>query len=277
MGMINLHDPSLTSQGTDPFRQWLGGVSGQYLLAWESQQLDSLLANWFGYQAVQLGLGVPGGLAALAASRMSHRVVVETGLERLGHAQVLVDGFESLPFASESLDLVVMPHTLEFASNPHEVCREAARVLRPEGRLVILGLNPMSLWRLQQGIGRSAGAAVLPKEGQWIGLPRVRDWLKLLSCEVDNTQYGLYRPLCGSDRWLQRFGFMERAGDWWWPICGAVYMISAVKRVSTIRLIGPAWKTKSQKARTALRPVANQWPAAPAPSSINQYETNKDH
>jgi ubiquinone/menaquinone biosynthesis C-methylase UbiE len=62
--------------------------------------------------------------------------------------------FDALPFDSASLDLVVLPHTLELASDPHQTLREVERVLVPEGRVVIVGFNPASLWGLRQGLGR---------------------------------------------------------------------------------------------------------------------------
>lgn len=254
--MIDLHEPSVTSPWpSDPWRRWLGGVAGQYLLNWEREHLDQLVTNWFGYHAIQLGLGV---LPALQSSRISTRLLVEDSLEHIEGAQLLVDGFESLPFADESVDLVVVPHALEFASDPHQVLREVVRVLRPEGKVVVIGLNPVSLWRMQQGIARVVGQSQMPREGQWIAMPRIRDWLKLLSCEIDAVSYGCYRPICGSSQWVERTRFLERAGDRWWPICGAVYTVSAVKRVTPLRLIGPAWRAKQRRAKGALTPVARK-------------------
>jgi ubiquinone/menaquinone biosynthesis C-methylase UbiE len=40
-----------------------------------------------------------------------------------------------LPLAANSIDLVVMPHTLEFAPDPHQMLREVERVLVPEGQV----------------------------------------------------------------------------------------------------------------------------------------------
>src|SRR5690606_38516028 len=80
-----------------------------------------------------------------------------------------------------------------------------------------------------------------------VSLGRLKDWFKLLSFEVDRGHFGCYVPPCVSTRWIERWSFMEAAGDRWWPFCGAVYVVSAVKRVPGMRLIGPAWKTGKQK------------------------------
>ena len=89
--------------------------------------------------------------------------------------------------------------------------------------------------------GRWSGAPYLPREGEFISVPRLKDWLKLMNMEVNTGRFGCYAPPCRSDRWLQRFGLLESAGVRWWPFLGAVYIIEAVKRVKGFNLVGPAW------------------------------------
>ena len=120
-------------------------------------------------------------------------------------------------------------------------------MLVPEGRVVITGLNPASLWGLRQRRARlyqrlGLGELYLPQNGEFIGYWRLRDWLRLLSFEVETGRFGCYRPAVGSEKWLKRFAWMDRAGDRWWPIFGSVYFLVAVKRVRGMRLLGPAWK-----------------------------------
>jgi SAM-dependent methyltransferase len=154
--------------------------------------------------------------------------------------------FDALPFDSQSLDLVVLPHALERARDPHQALREVERVLMPEGRIVILGFNPGGLWALRQSLGRvlrGLGLArgrplFMPSEGELLGYWRVRDWLRLLSFEVEEGRFGCYRPPFESQPWLDRFGWMEATGGRWWPVLGAAYMLVAVKRVRGMRLVG---------------------------------------
>ena len=240
---------------------WLKTPPGRYLLAWEQAQLDRCVVDVFGFHALQLGLPE---LDALRANRMPHRwlavdqspaPVVESGrlpevpdaAERVApRAIVLQCDFDALPFDSNSLDLVVLPHSLELARDPHQALREVERVLMPEGRVVIIGFNPGSLWALRQrlgrvvrGLGLRAGQPLfMPSEGEFIGYWRLRDWLRLLSFEVEEGRFGCYRPPLSSQPWLERFGWMERTGDRWWPVLGAVYMLVAVKRVRGMRLVG---------------------------------------
>jgi SAM-dependent methyltransferase len=226
----------------DPWHRWLASPTGRYVLDWEQAQFDVAVSDVFGYHALQCG---ESAIDALRANRMPHRVRAVLGREPLpsGEGSVLrVDHFEELPFDAQSLDLVVLPHVLEFAHDPHQVLREVDRVLRPEGRLIVSGFNPVSLWGARQLAPKALLRPFLPRDEHMIAVPRLRDWCKLLGFETDRARYGCYRPPCGTQLWLDRTRFMERAGDRWWPICGAVYMVSAIKRVRGMRLIGPAWK-----------------------------------
>jgi len=153
---------------------------------------------------------------------------------------VVADAYHSLPVASSSIDLLLLPFVLEFSSDPHAVLREAHRVLRNEGRVVIAGLNPWSLWGLQEfGLSAVLGSS-LPAEPRMIALGRLRDWLRLLEFDIDRGRFGCYKPLCTTQAWLDRWSWIEDAGDRWWPICGAAYLIGAVKRVQGMRLVGLA-------------------------------------
>ncbi|MEP6939925.1 MAG: methyltransferase domain-containing protein [Rudaea sp.] len=52
-----------------------------------------------------------------------------------------------LPIASESCKLVIAQHVLECVPDPAACAAEFARVLAPEGIALVLGFNPVSLWR----------------------------------------------------------------------------------------------------------------------------------
>ncbi len=253
--------------------QWLGTPVGRYLLAWEQQHADRAVADVFGFHAVQIGLPQ---LDALRANRMPHRWVcgdgtfkssaVSFGDEPPSNSTVVAVhcDFDALPFDAQSLDLVVMPHTLELAHDAHLALREVERVLRPEGRVVILGFNPASLWSLRQRLGRvrrGLGFGMrhplfLPSSGDFIGYRRLRDWLRLLSFEVEAGRFGCFRPPVTSDRWLARFDWAEQFGGRWLPVFGAVYALTAVKRVRGMRLVGLA-------RRELLKPK-------PAPAAVAQ-------
>ena len=270
--------------------QWLETPPGRYLLAWEQAQLDRNVADVFGFHALQLGMTE---LEGLRANRMPHRWVAldANGVEAPGPvvegdpaaevpadvaadvsagrvAVVLRCDFDALPFDSQSLDLVVLPHTLELARDPHLALGEVERVLRPEGRVVILGFNPTSLWGLRQRLGRllryigfsRQKPLFLPSAGEFLGYWRLRDWLRLLSFEVQGGRFGCYRPPLKTDAWLARYAWTERIGERWWPVLGSVYLLVAVKRVRGMRLVGliRQQRTAGQRAATVASHRAHQ-------------------
>jgi SAM-dependent methyltransferase len=241
-------------------QQWFETPPGRYLLAWERAEFDRAVADIFGYHALQLGLPE---LDTLAANRMPHKWLAlgEPGVEGARKPDLVTD-FGALPFEENSLDLVVLPHSLELNVDPHTTLREVERVLVPEGKVVICCLNPASLWGLRQRRAHlyrrlGFGELYLPDAGDFIGYWRLRDWLRLLSFEVETSSFGCWRPAFSSEKWLERFAWMDPVGERSWPIFGAVYFIVAVKRVRGAKLIGPAWK-KAKRLATAPVPITNR-------------------
>lgn len=242
-----------------PLAGFLRQPAGRYVLQWEQRQLDAVVADIFGYHAMQLGLPE---VDALRENRMPLRFCASDRLLDLGQTsgetQVsVVTDFEELPFVSQSIDLVVMPHVLEFADEPHQVLREVDRVLVAEGHVVITGFNPASLWGARQSLARLGATPFLPRAGQFIGLPRIKDWLKLLSFEVNRGQFGCYAPWVRTDKWLARWSFLEKVGDRWWPVLGSVYLLRAIKRVRGMRLVGAIRKRKLER-KVVLVPAASR-------------------
>lgn len=227
---------------------WLQTPLGQYVQAWEQEKCDQAVADVFGYFAVQVGMR---SVDLLRTNRITHRFRCDDG-PRDGFVGVSAE-LHQLPFASSSIDLVVLPHVLEFAAHPHQVLREVERVLVPEGQVVITGFNPYSLFGLRRRV--AAPEAAFPWNGQYLGVPRIKDWLSLLGFETQGGAFGCYVPVVTQEKWIKRSRWMDKAGDRWWPIFGGTYLLQAVKRVHGMRLILPKWKDRSV-AGQALAPLA---------------------
>lgn len=217
---------------------------GRYLLAREQAWFDRTVADIFGFHAIQIGLPA---CAFLAQSRIPTRWRVNPTLP----AELLADP-HWLPFPENSLDLVVLPHALEFTSEPHQLLREVHRTVRPEGQLLIAGFNPFSLYGAKRYFGREQTP---PWNGNFIALYRLKDWLKLLGFEVTGGGLEGYAPPFAQEKWLRRCGFFEHAGDRWWPIAGGVYFLRATKKLLGMRIITPAWERATRGLATAPRQV----------------------
>ena len=279
-----------TETETVSLHHWFDTPPGRYVLEWEQERHDELVADLFGYRALQLGAP---RLEGLRANRMPHRwlalgqaqaMMLESQCDsenvrmnggtngadgpRTGPPVALLAEPVMLPFGEASLDLVLMPHALEDSPDPHAALREAGRVLVPEGRVLISGFNPFSLWgmnharaRLNRRLGLG-GRLYLPEAGQLIAPNRLRDWLQLLGFQIESISFGCYRPAVRSQGWLEKYSALDALGARWWPILGAAYVIVAVKRVQGVRLLGPSWrKGAAQKAPAPSPvPVANTRP-----------------
>jgi SAM-dependent methyltransferase len=225
----------------ESLHDWFSQPLGSYLLERERLWLDQVVPDIFGYHAIQLGFPQ---FDLLRESRIVHRVTVAPAAvnEVKPHVQAQ---FHELPFEPQSIDLCVLPHVLEFTELPHEILREIDRVMRPEGRILILGFNPWSLF----GVRRLWSSQGYPWQGQFVSLVRMKDWLQLLGFEPSSGRLTCYIPPCDTAKWQQRWQFLEKAGDRWWGVSGGVYMLEAIKRVQGMRLIMPAWSEQKAKER----------------------------
>lgn len=260
----NRHYPvTAVNIGTDSalaMPSWLRTPSGEYLVAWEQARLDALLADIFGYNALQVGLEevdllrvsrMPLHACTARAARGGGRAAgatsaLEAGTTRSARLTVLCDE-AALPFADTSLDLVVLAHGLEFSATPHQLLREAERVLVAEGSVVICGFNPYSLWGLCR---RIRNRDQWPWFGHYLSAAKVRDWLAVLGFEVQTTQFGCYAPAVESPEWLGRWKWLDHVGRRCWPICGAAWILHGIKRVQGARLIQPNWREKRVHAKS---------------------------
>ncbi|HXX11656.1 MAG TPA: methyltransferase domain-containing protein [Burkholderiales bacterium] len=230
---------------TADLQAWFETPLGAYLLASEQSYFDQEVADVFGFNALQLGMCKQD---FLRANRMPfHCRVSPLGPDGHGAAQLRSD-LHALPILSNSADLVLLPHVLEFSDSPHQVLREVVRILMPEGHVIVSGFNPWSLWGARQAFDRRSQE--LPWCGQFINLPRLKDWMALLGIEIAAGRMCCYIPPVVSQRWIERLSFLEASGDRWWPFAGGVYFLHGVKRVPGMRVITPQWKVSRAKSKS---------------------------
>lgn len=226
---------------------WLETSNGKYLLEREHAMFDQGVSDIFGFHAMQLGLPEHD---LLRASRIPLRVLSGSG----PRAHVVARPDE-LPFDTGSLDLVVLPHVLEFSDSPHQILRDVERAMMPGGHLLLTGFNPRSLWGLRRWLGRKAG---YPWCGKFISLPRIKDWLKLLGLEVVGARFACYAPPLARPALANSLRFLEPSGDRWWAVCGGVYFVHAIKQVPGVRPIKPQWNERLVGNLLPVRPKLNR-------------------
>ena len=225
--------------------RWMQSPAGVDLLRMEVERVHAAVGNLFGYHCLQVG--DLAGADLLSASRILGRTVVDIdGGASRGPYPLVSGAAASLPVDSHAVDVVVLPHVLEFESRPHEALREASRVLVPEGNLVILGFNPVSVI----GLGRvfRYRAAVAPWCGTYFGAGRLRDWLTLLGFDiVDQRPCFASRP--GTRPW--RPGRRSLA-EWMPPALASARLVLAKKRVNATLAMRSRWKPRRRLAGIGL-------------------------
>jgi len=221
-------------------RHWYDSPLGRLYAQAETVLLADLLPMLFGYHIITLG--DPMGQDLLAASPIAHHCHMDfsdfTATPRLD----LLAEPSQLPVAADCMDVVALPHVLEFVAEPHAVLREVERILIPEGHVLILGFNPVSLWGLRWLLGLRRGKS--PWDARLLSVTRVRDWLALLGFETLAVHYCFYRPPLKHLPLLKKLAFLERLGARWWPFGGGGYVLLAKKRVSTLTPIKPHWRPR---------------------------------
>ncbi|MDH5516069.1 MAG: class I SAM-dependent methyltransferase, partial [Gammaproteobacteria bacterium] len=170
-------------------RAWYRRSLGRQLADAESSALAGQLTNLFGYHLVIVD--PPWEQVNLDDSRIAHHVVQRVGCRRHPDTGVVADT-ENWPLQTDTIDTIILPHTLELARDPHQVLREADRCLVPDGHLVIIGFNPRSLWGIRRLLARKRGK--LPWDTRFQSMGRIKDWLGLLGFDTLHSQYLFQRP-----------------------------------------------------------------------------------
>lgn len=231
---------------------WLQSPLGTALLQQEARIVEEALDGVFGEVCLQLGTWGDRRTFLRFARTQRSALIASGNTEMAAAAPCALGEMHRLPVARDSVDVVLLPHTLDFSDRPHAVLREVDRVLRRDGQLIILGFKPGGLWGLRRLI---PGAGMPPGADHLIPDRRLKDWLQLLDMRIQGSLRYFFRwPLTankvgGANKW-------ERLGQVWWPELAACYMLSAQKRVSTMTLVRPLWRRKPKVVAGLAEPSA---------------------
>ncbi len=223
------------------FCAWLKGDTGAVLAAYEREKFDRVLPDLFGYHIVQVG--AYDGAALASAGHIRNKIMLRLDHDDFRNNRcALAASAAFLPFAEHSIDVVVIPHVLEYAPDPGAVLKEIERILVEDGRLIVTGFSPWSLW----GLGRlnPAWRNRPPWDGRFHSTTRLRHWLSMCHFEVLELDRFLFRPPCRHSKLLRRLLFLEKLGATCWPFLGAAYLVVAQKRRAPVSPIRLNWRKK---------------------------------
>mgnify|MGYP001805947827 CR=1 FL=1 len=233
---------TVSNDQTSPFtglQHWYRSPLGRRVAQLEGVRVQQLLSTSFGYFLVQIGL-TELCREALATCRIRHQVLL-TPTPTPGDAGLTIIGAETdLPLAADSIDAVVLPHTLDFTADPRRVLCEVERVLIPDGRVIVVGFNAVSIWGLWRLV---PGSQQMPWCGRFRTAAQIESWLETAGFAIEVREHLLFCPPLRRAYGAGCSPF-EALGQRFWPFFGGVYVIRAVKRVATLTPLKPAWSRR---------------------------------
>jgi SAM-dependent methyltransferase len=223
--------------------EWFDGPLGARVLREEAALARVALDDVFGFELLQVGTWGP-SQHLLGGARTQHATLLAPDLSP---GVTLCAPFASLPFASDSIDAILLPHTLELVEDPYAVLREAERVLCAEGCLMICGFNPFSGWGARRLFNRYLRRRAFPPQTRrMLSERRLRDWMALLDFEVASV-YGYLgpmpitrRPRKWADGTIRQAEYRSRRA-----LTAGAYLLKARKRVQTLTLVRPRRRTRN--------------------------------
>jgi len=232
----------LQSMRDNAAAEWFASPLGARVLREETALARLALDDVFGFELLQVGIWGP-TQHLLTGARTQHTTLLAP---KRGPGVTLCAPLASLPFASDSIDAIVLPHTLELVEDPYAVLREAERVLCAEGCLMICGFNPYSGWGARRLFGRFFHRPAFPPQTRrMLTERRLRDWMALLDFEVADV-FGYLgpmpmtrRPRKLADGTVRQAEYRERR-----PLTAGAYLLKARKRAQTLTLVRPRRRTR---------------------------------
>ena len=246
--------PLLLADRLPALQDWYDSAVGQRVWQCEKKLLDHHLQDLFGYHL--MSLGVCPTLPLAEASPIHHRFALSPALQ--------VDNISArsalheLPIESESIDVALLHHSLDYSEDPHQLLRETARVMMPYGHVLILGFQRWSALGMQQSL-RSKLSDDPVASHNFMSVTRLHDWLKLLDFDIIKSRHTVYVPPQLNDSIRNHLQWFERL-NWGaqFPF-GSVYFILAQKTVAGVHPIPAPWEKialRNPLAALAPRPVA---------------------
>jgi len=216
---------------------WFNTPIGQRLLQAEQVKLNRIMPEMYGYHLMQLSAN-SGPLSLSRQSPVTHHFSLGVTLKEEAGA---VAEFESIPIDAESIDVALLHHALEYSTNPHQLLREAARTIIPNGYIIVVGFNPWSFSTVKRQLGRLFSQNA-QRRFHNLRRSRLLDWLQLLDFEPALLEYGDHGWPVQNQYGKSIEAYLRNL----FPVFGSFYIIVARKSVTPMTVIKPEWKKVSR-------------------------------
>lgn len=230
---------------------WYRQMPGLMLLTDEKAWLDRIFENERGNVLLQLGGPFDN---RLTESARAAKVIFVGSCIRTAHSKPVIQAdADALPIDSDSIDLVLVMHVLESSKKAAQVLQEAHRVVKPNGKIIVLGLNRFGVWNACRFLTRKH---FFPFKEKCFSLGKVGRVLRALDCDITIRQTFCFRPPFSTAARAKRWLFLETLGQFFFPYFGSVFMLVAIKDVEGMTpLIDESWAKKMAIANNAAEPT----------------------
>lgn len=225
---------------------WLGHFLGSALLQTEQKFLANTLSDLYGTNA--LLIGTPRQHNLLHATSIPSKVLISPMLNLHHYKEIhsIECSLHDLPISTGSIDLVLLPHLLEYLDNPRQLLTEACRIVKPEGNIVVIGFNPFSLWGIRKFFSQNK---MTPWNGNFLKTSAIKRWLILADFEIKLQKCFFYRPPVQKEWLFNKLNFLEWLGTKCFSPFGGVYILIAKAKVVPLTPIKLSWKQKLSDVR----------------------------
>ncbi|MAS82837.1 MAG: hypothetical protein CMF45_09125 [Legionellales bacterium] len=231
------------------FSIWFSGSLGRMVYAAEIEKLENILQGLFGYHILQYGYSAESNYLAASQIKNKSTLLLEN-TEVDSSITAIYANAEELPIAIDCVDVIVLPHVLEYYKDVHKILREMERILISDGHVVIIGINPLSLWGLWNMFRFCSDE--ISWRGRLVSISRLKVWLLLLNFEIKELTRFFFLPPLNNHNLLKKLMPLELLGRYCWPIFGGLYVVVAKKRTVPLNPLKIQWHTKRKMIVTRL-------------------------
>jgi|MDTG01.1.fsa_nt_gb SAM-dependent methyltransferase len=183
----NKYKNMTTTKQQEDLLHWFKDQYGKYLITEESKILKEIFANIYSHRMLQLG----DTSHQLLKFPSNHLHEFSFGLSSKCIGNNAISEPHLLPLSSETIDTILLHHSIELSKDPHETLKEASRVLKSSGHMIIVVFNPMSLFGLFKFSAKFFSYNPIWQSHN-IRYKRLIDWLKFLNIKPIKRYSGGY-------------------------------------------------------------------------------------